>query len=583
MKNLTPSALKRVKFDLSKLLALAAKLRGRPCHCDRDQPAMNGGMNWAISLTFDDGVDWIFRSPEPYTFSDDVLAKMLVSEVATMQCIKEHTSIPVPDVFSFSETKHNDIGVPYILQSKAPGRNLHDDSFAARHGRPGISDDQKHKIMLQLGVFARQLARLQFPCIGSLMPVGKGQTCQGRSRCADTAENDNHSDQGSDHSSVGSNQVSGSNNSYNDSSASSNGNFGDHRFIYDADYVVGECLAPAFEWQWRHDLEDLDRGPFYSESAYLNGLAMTLYRQAQEMAMTNHVLRAPVPERHDYATMEEYLAAIARWNDFVTLGGKTESSSNRLEYCMVAEILRDRVVPRLCDKKTEEGGAGDEVDYGSGFPLMHPDLHGGNIFVDDDMNVTCIIDWSSATTVPVAQLLSTPNFWGGNPRFAACFRTTASAALPTQANDAGRDAFWAKTDKFRLFEELARSVRTRDYDCFFELLADQITDRDELFALLMDYVVKPQNKALLAKLREEETPSDDLADDECRRFRLREKEGELNALAVARKLTLMREMNVSFVADKRLWKWLNAAIGSEQYIRKEGGQDATQIGTTENV
>lgn len=27
------------------------------------------------------------------------------------------------------------------------------------------------------------------------------------------------------------------------------------------------------------------------------------------------------------------------------------------------------------------------------FTLHHPDLHSGNIFVDDEFNITCLIDW----------------------------------------------------------------------------------------------------------------------------------------------------------------------------------------------
>ena len=44
----------------------------------------------------------------------------------------------------------------------------------------------------------------------------------------------------------------------------------------------------------------------------------------------------------------------------------------------------------------------DSDPASDGFPLAHPDLHHGNIFVDDNHNITCIIDWGSASSVPVA-------------------------------------------------------------------------------------------------------------------------------------------------------------------------------------
>ncbi|RDL39360.1 uncharacterized protein BP5553_03700 [Venustampulla echinocandica] len=44
------------------------------------------------------------------------------------------------------------------------------------------------------------------------------------------------------------------------------------------------------------------------------------------------------------------------------------------------------------------------------FPLCHMDLHYGNILVDDDYNITGIIDWSDAQTVPLERFIITPEF-----------------------------------------------------------------------------------------------------------------------------------------------------------------------------
>lgn len=41
--------------------------------------------------------------------------------------------------------------------------------------------------------------------------------------------------------------------------------------------------------------------------------------------------------------------------------------------------------------------------------ISHPDLHVGNVFVDEELNITCmIIYWDSTTTGPVTELLATP-------------------------------------------------------------------------------------------------------------------------------------------------------------------------------
>ena len=60
----------------------------------------------------------------------------------------------------------------------------------------------------------------------------------------------------------------------------------------------------------------------------------------------------------------------------------------------------DDMIPSMFDTASDTTG--------EGFPLGHPDLHPGSIYVDEDLNVTCIIDWGSASSVPLAELLTTP-------------------------------------------------------------------------------------------------------------------------------------------------------------------------------
>ena len=44
------------------------------------------------------------------------------------------------------------------------------------------------------------------------------------------------------------------------------------------------------------------------------------------------------------------------------------------------------------------------------FPLCHIDLHYNNILIDDDFNITGIIDWSDSQTVPLERFLISPEF-----------------------------------------------------------------------------------------------------------------------------------------------------------------------------
>lgn len=132
--------------------------------------------------------------------------------------------------------------------------------------------------------------------------------------------------------------------------------------------------------------------------------------------MTPHAFFAPIPELDEYASWTSYRAAVARWNDFVAINQKIDHSKNRLAYCITGDLMRE-MIPRLrsqtqiIDDRLPLGQA--DLLHGNpsvdeGFPLAHPDLHTGNIFVDDNLNITCLIDWGSASSVPLTELLAAP-------------------------------------------------------------------------------------------------------------------------------------------------------------------------------
>ena len=91
-------------FNLKALLDLAQKLRGRPCTCDVSKLPKFGSLNWVIFVSFDDGIEWVFRSPRTglsAILTDESASKMLISEASTLKYIRAHSSIPVPEVYSY--------------------------------------------------------------------------------------------------------------------------------------------------------------------------------------------------------------------------------------------------------------------------------------------------------------------------------------------------------------------------------------------------------------------------------------------------------------------------------------------------
>lgn len=80
------------------------QLRGRGCTCNESQPPKSGAFNFVIFLEFDDGVEWVFRAPSSRyaaALQGDAAGRLLASEAATLKYIREHTSIPVPEVFHY--------------------------------------------------------------------------------------------------------------------------------------------------------------------------------------------------------------------------------------------------------------------------------------------------------------------------------------------------------------------------------------------------------------------------------------------------------------------------------------------------
>ncbi|KAF5704370.1 RNase H domain-containing protein [Fusarium mundagurra] len=491
-----PKVFAYADFDLDALLSLASKLRGQLCTVDTSARPKAGSTHWAIFITFEDGVEWVFRSPRSglsAIITEESASKLLISEAVTLKYLRTLGSIPVPEVFSFSGNGDNDIGVPYIIMSNASGRPLSDYDWielSKIEGYPTIrpllpmTDTDREKVIAQLGTIMSRLWDTHFDKIGSLFQEDNGN------------------------------------------------------------YFVGECLSPSLLWQHRDECEGIDRGPFDRESQYLKSLISAFTAHAEELSLTPHSFLAPIPDPFEYPNWTSYRKAVERWQNFCSIGDKVEGNKNRLDFCIAGQFLNE-MVPHLA---SAEGR----------FVVCHPDLHQGNIFVDEDFNITCIIDWSSASASPTAELLSTPGLNGSlsppKPSLVAAFRSrfrNGSQVLGTQQ--------WERADKMWHFSRLVRMLSTQDYT-LFKSLYDLVYQRnsDDIPQLFHERSMQEAGQAIFTKLCEAETEEEEggptQKDDD---------NGQTNVsveAVVARKLTLMSEMNTNFVADKRLWLWIENVL-----------------------
>ncbi|KAI5459664.1 hypothetical protein BGZ63DRAFT_473363 [Mariannaea sp. PMI_226] len=453
-----------------------------------------GSLNWVIFISFDDGVDL------HDFYSDETASKIVVSEASTLMYLKANTSIPVPEVYSYSGSSDNSIGVPYILQSKAAGRSLGSYDWSqlpqipelqTRHPLLPISNNDRSKVMSQLGAIMSELSDHPFQRIGSIFTNGNGN------------------------------------------------------------YFIGECLSPSLTWQERDSL-DLDRGPFEEEHDYLLSLISAFTSHAQELPLTPHIFLAPVPDMLDYKSLESYRKAGRRWNDFVAIGQKTDHSKNILFYSIAAQLLRE-MVPHLSS------------GVRNSFTLSHPDLHPDNLFVDDEFNITCIIDWSSASSGPITELLATPLLGSPaalSPELAAAFR---AGFNQQSAEESPHKSLWETSERVWYFSRLVRLLSKNDYTHFknlFELVykmsAEEAGGEKGILWLFHERANQDENKKLLAEFQEEDITMEELREKEQACFPP-SRAANSDAIAVARKLTLMSDMNPAFLADHRLWKWVEAA------------------------
>jgi isoamyl acetate esterase len=165
------------QVDHQGLRSIASSLRnGRPCTLS-DQYTC-GAYNLVFEVVFDDGVSWIARlrsasqmqvvSQEFVFESPTYKQHVMESEVATMNYVRTHTTIPVPKVFAFDTTSSNPAKLPYILMECIHG-------WRTPPKLQDLPDTIVHKILDQLANVLLQLSTLQFPKIGYLHDDDEGQ------------------------------------------------------------------------------------------------------------------------------------------------------------------------------------------------------------------------------------------------------------------------------------------------------------------------------------------------------------------------------------------------------------------------
>ncbi|KAJ6117944.1 hypothetical protein N7523_005695 [Penicillium sp. IBT 18751x] len=330
-------------------------------------------------------------------------------------------------------------------------------------------------------------------------------------------------------------------------------------FEVDESFEMKECLSRGHMLHGRYSLE-IPRGPFTSGAEFYDSLVTAFLEHAEILHLSHHYFVAPVPSRGDYPSSKQYESAVDLWNDFVAVGQKTDSSDNRLDYMIAGDALRDMV------QKLELPAVNPVT-----FPLHHPDLSVNNIYVDDDYNITCLIDWAFASSIPESMLLATP----GLPQYRDEISSELHMpfidgfidAIPRSMEDRSIHRYRESLEQGQVSWRLSRLL-SLDSICDYTLFATiwkfaHGPERD-----LEQYFVRqrrsPHYIRLYNEVQQEDQPLSKIEKDEKDYFR-----NKVLRSTIAKKLTLTSEWKAQytannsprlrqdmFVASPKLWKWI---------------------------
>ncbi|KAL8646385.1 MAG: hypothetical protein Q9226_006877 [Calogaya cf. arnoldii] len=478
-----------------------------------------GSFNWAVRLEFTDGVGWLLRSPQQGYghLSEDTSGLLLASEAATLRYIKAHSTIPVPDVFAYSSSKDNEVGIPYMLLSIASGSPLEDTWKNPGADEPNMTHVDKAKIVTQLGVIAWQLSQLRFPQAGSIVEE-------------------------------------------------------------DGSFSVRTCLSRGMVLHERDELEDVPRGPFNSEQEYFQSHLSAFLQHVKYLPLGFHCLFAPIPALTEYKDPAACRMAVDWWNDFVAVQSKIDSSYNRTDYVIVGEALLE-LVTKWTSMLSESLSNHDQKR----FVLHHPDLSVNNIFVDKDFNITCIIDWSFCSSVPISMLLTAPGLPQSKDEldesllspFENGFRNALAECVHPHDGHLEDNLLdiLSRSRPMWLFSRIISFDSTADLNLFSRIWESLGPHEQDLLEYLRSMQAADKYIALHAELEKDDPTELQMAAEEAEFL-----SKNVEKRAIARKLTLVadwasryrkgdtqgiRRNGSVFVADKRLWQWIYQCLKSD--------------------
>jgi len=137
--------------------------------CAVREPPNCGSFNLLYTLEFNDGIKWILRIPAPGEnglFNTPSSTRELRSEVMAMRLLRSKIPLIIPEIFDFSETSKNELGVPYILMSFMEGFPV--SKMWWDENGPTPRQQRRERILDNVAEAMAELHAFQFEKIGTL-------------------------------------------------------------------------------------------------------------------------------------------------------------------------------------------------------------------------------------------------------------------------------------------------------------------------------------------------------------------------------------------------------------------------------
>ena len=377
-----------IEPDVSKMENLARNVFGLDSSQKCKVSFMAGGSYnklYNITTSQHERPDSVFRVIPPV----DPINKT-ETEVATLKFLETKTSIPAPKVIAYG-IDCRDIGFEWILMTKLPGKPL-------AEVERWMSLEQKIKLVKQLAPHLVELFKLRFDMIGSLSikdmtrlhcrPASPsrpshGQVFEVKHVVSQAFFYDNHINLRFDRGPYRTSKK-----------------WLEERmrlFIYDQEQIINRLES-------KQEVTPKGESELVADEAQHGSEQMQCTRDDQNVTLTaNPSPDGDGPEPENPVSVSEK----DRGADTEDNTSDTESVDSDEEELAEARFV-DNLARIIFGEIIEEAFGQDSEQQDETPTIYHQDLHEGNVLVDDDGNLTGLVDWECISAVPLWEACQLP-------------------------------------------------------------------------------------------------------------------------------------------------------------------------------